>query len=408
MNNGINISLNADEISDLIVSRFLEQVKNPGQKLRPIFIQGHSGIGKSQIVRQASEKAEVKIREFTGNKKVKTQCKTTTLVFTEPPDFLGLAHVAIDSDKEELTVFARPSLLPKDGYGILFFDEANRANKEIKSGLLTLIEDREVNGHRLGDGWIVVLAGNPAGDRYQGATEFDPALADRVCPVWFKGDTKKTVDYLANKYPNHFLIDVLREHPDLVDFDAKTRGTPRGLEYTMRATKDVDTSNLSRTNNELVNLMGCELGLELTTHIIGLMNNKIKDLTVDEVLNDKVKTLKFLKDNEENTEIVSKVEKKVREHIQTQLKGYSKQKEIDEVKLYTNDQRENLVSFMEGLPPENFLTMIRAIEDDGSIDYNLEYVFAKNFTKGSEKLKNFIIKLYESSQESTNTTEASK
>jgi hypothetical protein len=407
--NSVNISLTASEISDLIVSRFLEQIKNPGQKLRPLYLTGHAGIGKSQIVKQAAARAEALIKEITKDKKAKTSCKISTLVFCEPPDFLGLAHIAIDeTDKEEMTVFARPSLLPKDGYGILFFDEANRANKEIKSGLLTLIEDREINGHKLGDGWIVVLAGNPSGDRYQGATEFDPALQDRVCPVFFKGNATETVRYLESKYPDHFLVDFLKENPDTIDFEAKTRGTPRGFEYTIRATRNVNTDDLTRNNRELVNLMGCELGLELTTHILGILDKKIKDLTVNEVLNDKVKTIRFLKENKANTDVVALVEKKVREDIVKQLKKYSRKKEMDGEKLYEKTQIENLVSFMEHLPPENFLSMIRGIENDESYDFNLEYVFGCHFTKDSKKLKEFITKLYESSQDAENTKEKAK
>jgi len=391
-----NISLTASEISDLIVSRFIEHIKHPEIKLRPIYIQGHAGIGKSQIVRQASKKAEDKIREIMKDPSIVTECKTTALVFAEPPDFLGLCHITVDpEDNEEMTIFARPSLIPKRGFGILFFDEANRANKEIKSGLLTVIEDGEINGHKLGKGWLTVLAGNPANDRYQGATDFDPALLDRICSVWFKGEASETVKYLKSKYPGHFLVDFLDEHPEYIDFEAKTRGTPRGWEYAIRATRFLPTENLTRTNKELLNLLGCELGLEITTTVLSIISQKIRDLPIEDVLNNPSKTVKFLKDNKNNTDIISNVEKRVREELLATLHTYSRQKELDGVPLYPENQCNNLISFMENLPSENFLTMLRAIDDDGTFDFNLEYVFGTNFTKKSEQLKNFVIKLYE-------------
>lgn len=410
MTNGTNIALNAKELKDMIIFRFLEKVKNPKMKMRPLYIVGHAGVGKTQIVKQACEEAKEKLREILKNRKLETETKTTALVFVEPPDLLGLCHISVDpDDKEELTVFARPSLIPKNGCGILFFDEANRANKEIKSGLLTLIEDGEVNGHKLGDNWLIVLAGNPPNDRYQGATDFDPALLDRVCPVWFKSDAQATVNFLAEKYPNHFLVDFLKENVDFIDFEAKSRKTPRGLEYAIRATRHIPATEVDRSNTELVNLLGCELGLEATNYILGRIVKKVKDLTVDEVLNDKEKTVAYLKEYRENTDVVSSIEKKVRENIAATLKTYSRQKEIDGIPLYPENHTENLVAFMENLPPENFLTMIRAIEDDGSFDFNLEYVFATNFTKKSEPLKSFIIKLYESSvNDGKNETEVMK
>jgi hypothetical protein len=399
MISGTNISLTAQEIKEAIKFRFFQKLNNPKMKLRPLSIVGHAGIGKSAIVKQAVQEIEEELREMRGDKKLNVDCKVISAVFLEPPDAMGLGHISIDpKDKEELTVFARPSLIPKHGYGIVFLDEANRANKEIKSGLLTLIEDGEINGHKLGDGWMFVLAGNPGGDRYQGVQDFDPALLDRVCPVWFKSEPVETVKFLTNKYPNHPLVTFLEENPQYIDFEAKTRNTPRGLEYAMRATRHIPEDQWSRTNKELINLLGCELGLESTTYILSRIIQKIKDLTVDEVLNDKVKTVKFLKDNKENTDLISTVEKRVREHIFNTLKTYSRQKEIDGISLYPEKETEHLIAFMENLPPENLLAMIRGIDDDGSFDFNLEYVFGTNFTKKSEQLKNFIIKLYDSSQ----------
>jgi hypothetical protein len=398
MNTNGNVSLTASEISDLIVSRLMSQIKEPGKKLRPIYLLAHAGVGKTQITHQAAKLAEAKIREFL-KKPITTRCQTTALVFMEPPEFLGLCHITIDpKDKEEMTVFARPSLIPKDGYGILFFDEANRANREIRSGLLTLIEDREINGHKLGDGWIIVLAGNPANDRYQGASEFDPALLDRVCPVWFRGEAKETIKYLKAKYPGNWLVDVLEEHPKLIDFDAKGRGTPRGLEYAIRATGHI-TEDLNKGNKELMNLLACELGLELTSTIIGLVSQKVRDLSIEDVLNNPAKAKKFLEDNYTNTDIVSSVEKKVREHIWGVCKTYTREKEIKEVPLFNEKDTTALISFMEALPPENFLTMLRAIEDDGTLDYNLEFVFGTTFSKKSEKLKEFVVRLYETGKD---------
>lgn len=395
-----NIGLTASEIKEAIKFRFFEKLKNPEMKLRPLFITGHAGVGKSQIVRQAVAEIEQELRTSKKDKTLNVDCKVVSAVFLEPPEWMGLAHVTIDpKDKEEMTVFARPSLIPKDGFGIIFLDEANRANKEIKSGMLTLIEDNEINGHKLGDGWMFVLAGNPGGDRYQGATDFDPALLDRVCPVWFKTEPKETVKYLSSKYTDHPLMNFLEENPQYIDFEAKSRVTPRGLEYAMRATRLIPAEQWDRTNKALINLLGCELGLESTTYILSRIQQKIKDLTVEEVLNNKVKTVKFLKDNKENTDLISTVEKRVREDIVKTLKSYSRQKEIDGVPLYPEQHTENLIAFMENLPSENLLAMIRGIDDDGSFDFNLEYVFGTNFTKKSEQLKNFIIKLYDSSND---------
>src|SRR5271166_4818344 len=111
--NGTNISLNSKEIKEAIKFRFFEKLKNPNMKLRPLYITGHAGIGKSAVVKQAVAEIEQELREMEKNKKLEVDCKVISAIFLEVPEFQGLCHVTIDpKEKEEISVFARPSLIP--------------------------------------------------------------------------------------------------------------------------------------------------------------------------------------------------------------------------------------------------------------------------------------------------------
>jgi hypothetical protein len=223
------VTLPISQMKGMIKRRFMARIKE-GIKTRPVSVIGHKGVGKSDAVRQAAEELSKELGK-------PVECRTTNLQFCEPPDFLGLPFVTGDRG-EEVTRHARPELLPQDGYGIWFLDEANRCSRDNRSGLLTLIQDGEVNGHKLGKNWIIVLAMNPTeadGVAYE-VQEFDAALTDRICPVEFKGDVKEFINYLTTKYgPENPVVRWVTSEPDVVDFKGKLRTSPRGLEYLIKA-----------------------------------------------------------------------------------------------------------------------------------------------------------------------------
>lgn len=87
------------------------------------------------------------------------------------------------------TVNAPPSWLPQpDTAGILFLDEANRAQKEVRQGSFQLVLDRQVGQIPLPARWIIVSANNPPdtsgkGMGYRVSRTDDRAFLTRFCHV---------------------------------------------------------------------------------------------------------------------------------------------------------------------------------------------------------------------------------
>lgn len=85
------------------------------------------------------------------------------------------------------TVNAPPSWLPQPGTaGILFLDEANRAQKEVRQGSFQLVLDRVVGQIPLPSRWIIVSANNPPdtvgeGMGYRVSRTDDRAFLSRFC-----------------------------------------------------------------------------------------------------------------------------------------------------------------------------------------------------------------------------------
>lgn len=58
------------------------------------------------------------------------------------------------------------------GYGVLFIDEFSRIPAQTRHVLMTLVQQRELNGYAVGDGWVVVCASNRASDMGDNKMDF--------------------------------------------------------------------------------------------------------------------------------------------------------------------------------------------------------------------------------------------
>ena len=140
---------------DLQLNRQLQRIDAGFDRL-----EGHTGIGKSEIVAQVARDLDVGFIVL-------------DLSLLEPPDLVGLPVITRES-----TTYAPPAILPRDGDGILMLEELNRAERYIQHTALQLLTARRLHEYELPEGWSVCAAINPEDDKYQ-VTPLDPALRAR-------------------------------------------------------------------------------------------------------------------------------------------------------------------------------------------------------------------------------------
>lgn len=140
-----------------------------------VLIRGRHGIGKSAVVRQTAKSLGLKLID-------------RRLSQMTEGDIIGLAKV--DSD---VTRF-----LPVDFIleackqpVLLFFDEMNRATREVLQCVFQIVLDHEINGHHLHPETRIFVAVND-GAEYQ-VSKMDPALKDRF---WIVDLTPTKRDWL--------------------------------------------------------------------------------------------------------------------------------------------------------------------------------------------------------------------
>jgi MoxR-like ATPase len=93
---------------------------------RAVLLEGPTGIGKSEIVRQVADRLGV-------------ATVVLDLSLLEPPDLVGLPVI-----HEGRTTYALPSILPQAGAGILMLEELNRAERYIQQPALQLLTARRL------------------------------------------------------------------------------------------------------------------------------------------------------------------------------------------------------------------------------------------------------------------------
>ncbi len=159
---------------------------------KSIMLRAKHGVGKSSAIKQAA--AEQGIEFFDVRL---SQC--------EVGDIKGLPSI---DPEGKITTFCKPYWWPRDpeSKGILFFDELNRASKDVLQAVFEVCLDRRLDGEKLPAGWRVVSAIN-ADDDYD-VVELDPALLDRWFVIDFDPSAKEWVTWArANKC-----------HPAVVEF----------------------------------------------------------------------------------------------------------------------------------------------------------------------------------------------
>lgn len=196
----------------------------------PVLISGKPGIGKTAWVKSLVKELGFESDAFVQmNLGQMADAADLCGVIKESQDgktFFHMLHEAIAKAEAKPTVF--------------FFDELNRANKELRNAAMQLCSwEQEFNGHKLAPGSRVIVAINPADVDSNDVenlnipllTRFYRANVELDLGEWTEWAHKADIDELIIQYINevglHALYNVAEEYGDEVDFNS---GCPRSWE----------------------------------------------------------------------------------------------------------------------------------------------------------------------------------
>ena len=163
--------------------------------VRPVFIWGAPGIGKSAIVEQFAEQVGLPCVSLLGSQ-------------LAPEDLIGVPQIA-----DGRSVFCPPRMIARDEPYCLFLDELNACSLEVQKAFYSLILERRVGEYYLPAGSMVVGAGNRAQDNAI-TRPMSSALLNRMFHVELRADARLWLEWAAGSGIHPWVYDYIRTRPD--------------------------------------------------------------------------------------------------------------------------------------------------------------------------------------------------
>lgn len=264
--------MKVSDLKDLLALRFATRT-NP--KIKPLYLEGSHGVGKTAAVKQLAKQQGV-------------ECRIVCLAGFDGPDFTGIPYV-----DNGVTKYGRPAWMPSSGDGILFFDEANRAPMDSQQPLMSLLTDRKFNGHELPAGWLIVFAGNPDNGQYS-VGALDIALNDRVSKFQVEKSHTDVVNYLSEAYPRHPLLGFVAVERNV------SAMSPRSIEALLAALSD----EIMKSPRSLALTLEAEVGTGMGAIITEYLRQNER-FTLDKLRNGEWKKYQELMDSQSSAQTLN-------------------------------------------------------------------------------------------------------
>ncbi|MDR1061264.1 MAG: MoxR family ATPase [Clostridiales bacterium] len=163
--------------------------------VRPVFIWGAPGIGKSSIVEQFAAEVGLPCVSLLGSQ-------------LAPEDIIGVPQIL-----DGKSVFCPPRMIARDEAYCLFLDELNACSQEVQKAFYSLIHDRRIGEYRLPKDSIVVGAGNRAQDNAI-VKPMSSALVNRMFHVELTASHRDWLDWAGQNGIHHHIIEYIGLRPD--------------------------------------------------------------------------------------------------------------------------------------------------------------------------------------------------
>jgi MoxR-like ATPase len=163
--------------------------------VRPVFIWGAPGIGKSSLVQEFANQVGLHCVSLLGSQ-------------LAPEDLIGVPQI-----REGKSHFCPPATIARDEAYCLFLDELNACSHEVQKAFYSLIHERRLGEYELPRGSIVIGAGNRAQDSAI-VKPMSSALINRMVHVQLKASHRDWLDWAGRNAVHSLVLEYLQTRPD--------------------------------------------------------------------------------------------------------------------------------------------------------------------------------------------------
>ncbi|MCX5661289.1 MAG: MoxR family ATPase [Planctomycetota bacterium] len=163
--------------------------------VRPVFIWGAPGIGKSALVQQFSEHVGLPCVSLLGSQ-------------LAPEDIIGVPQII-----EGKSRFCPPAMIAREAPYCLFLDELNACSHEVQKAFYSLIHERRIGDYALPKGSVVVGAGNRAQDSAI-VKPMSSALLNRMVHVEMTVSHRDWLEWAGGAGIHSLVVEYVQTRPD--------------------------------------------------------------------------------------------------------------------------------------------------------------------------------------------------
>jgi len=163
--------------------------------VRPVFIWGAPGIGKSSLVEKFADTVGMPCVSLLGSQ-------------LAPEDLIGVPQIIDDCSR-----FCPPKMIARDEPYCLFLDELNACSQEVQKAFYSLINDRRIGEYHMPKGSIVIGAGNRSTDSAIVKT-MSSALINRMLHVQLKASHREWLEWAAENCIHPYILEYIKMRPD--------------------------------------------------------------------------------------------------------------------------------------------------------------------------------------------------
>ena len=163
--------------------------------VRPVFIWGPPGIGKSSLVEQFAAEVGLECMSMLGSQ-------------LAPEDIIGVPQIVDGKSR-----FCPPAMIAREAPYCLFLDELNACSHEVQKAFYSLINDHRIGDYHLPQGSIVIGAGNRAQDSAI-VKPMSSALINRMVHVQLRADVDDWLEWAYAQPMHPWVVQYIETRPD--------------------------------------------------------------------------------------------------------------------------------------------------------------------------------------------------
>lgn len=182
----LKFTVTQDELSDLLLNL---------APIRPVFIWGAPGIGKSALVQKFADDVGLECVSLLGSQ-------------LEPEDIIGIPQI-----KGDTSAFMPPKMIARREPYVLFLDELNACSQEVQKAFYSLIHEKRIGEYHLPEGSVVIGAGNRSQDGAIVKT-MSTALVNRMFHVQLVADPNQWLEWAYTHGLHPWVTDYITQRFD--------------------------------------------------------------------------------------------------------------------------------------------------------------------------------------------------